>query len=174
VRLLEERDADELHALIEANRPHLARWLPWAARQTHEDTVRFVEWSRTQLRDVNGCQCVIVERARIVGAIGFHSVDWQHASTSIGYWLAAEAQGRGTMTEALHAMLAQAFGVWELHRVEIRASVENARSRALIERVGLTFEGVARQSLRLNGEFCDDAVYAMLAPDWRALRAANS
>lgn len=30
LRLLEETDAQDLHALIEANRAQLARWLPWA------------------------------------------------------------------------------------------------------------------------------------------------
>jgi RimJ/RimL family protein N-acetyltransferase len=34
--------------------------------------------------------------------------------------------------------------------------------------VGLTFEGVARESFRLGGEFRDDAVYSMLAHEWRA------
>ena len=170
LRLLEEDDADELSALIDAYSGHLARWLPWAARQTREDTVHFIEWGRKQLRDVNGCQFAIVEDARIVGIIGFHSIDWQHSSTSIGYWLAADAQGRGTMTHALYAMLDEALAVWGLHRVEIRANVENDRSRALIERAGLTFEGVAREAFMLNGAFRDDAVYSMLASEWRALR----
>jgi ribosomal-protein-serine acetyltransferase len=174
IRLLEEHDAGELHALIEANRAHLARWLPWAARQTRDDTLRFIQSGRAQLRDVNGCQCAVVDHARIVGAIGFHAIDWRHSSTSIGYWLAAAAQGRGTMTEAVSAMLDEALGVWGLHRVEIRASVENVRSRALIERIGLTFEGIARESFRLGAAFRDDAVYSMLAPEWRVLRAASS
>ena len=34
LRLLEEADAPELHAVVEANRDHLARWMPWAAGQT--------------------------------------------------------------------------------------------------------------------------------------------
>lgn len=42
LRLLEESDATELHALIVANRAHLARWLPWAAGQTFDDTLDFI------------------------------------------------------------------------------------------------------------------------------------
>jgi hypothetical protein len=41
LRLLGETDARELHGLIEANRTYLARWLPWAASQTFEDTLDF-------------------------------------------------------------------------------------------------------------------------------------
>ena len=36
VRPLASEDTTELHALIEVNREHLARWLPWAADQTIE------------------------------------------------------------------------------------------------------------------------------------------
>jgi ribosomal-protein-serine acetyltransferase len=168
LRLLRESDVDELHALIESNREHLARWLPWAAEQTHADTARFVDWSVAQAREGNGFQAAIVRDARIAGVIGFHGIDRQHSSTSIGYWLAEGAQGRGTMTAALRAMVDEAFTSWGLHRVEIRASVENERSRALIERLGFRFEGVARGAFRLGGEFRDDAVYAMLADEWSA------
>jgi ribosomal-protein-serine acetyltransferase len=77
------------------------------------------------------------------------------------------------MTQAVRAMLDETLDAWGLHRVEIRATVENERSRALIERVGFTFEGVAREAFRLGDAFRDDAVYSMLAPEWRILRAAR-
>jgi ribosomal-protein-serine acetyltransferase len=108
----------------------------------------------------------IVDDGRIIGMVGFHGIDWQHRATSLGYWLAQRAQGRGTMTEAVRAMVAHALGVWELNRVEIRASVENARSRRLIERLGFHFEGVARKAFRLADGYHDDAVYSMLACEW--------
>jgi ribosomal-protein-serine acetyltransferase len=56
--------------------------------------------------------------------------------------------------------------VWGLNRVEIRASVENERSRALIERLGFHYEGAARQAFRLADGYHDDAVYSMLAAEW--------
>jgi ribosomal-protein-serine acetyltransferase len=173
LRALEHSDLGELHALIEANRAHLAEWLPWAASQTREDTARFIASGREQLRNANACQAAIVDRGVIIGVVGAHGIDRQHSSTHLGYWLAADAQGRGTMTRAVRAMLDEALGPWGLHRVEIRATVENERSRALIERVGLTFEGVAREAFRLGGAFRSDAVYSMLAPEWRVLRAAG-
>jgi ribosomal-protein-serine acetyltransferase len=166
LRAVEESDADELHALIEANRGHLARWLPWAAAQTHEHTVRFIRSAREQMAGDNGVQMAIIDEGRIVGMVGFHGIDWQHRATSLGYWLADNAQGRGTMTEAVRAMVTYALRACALNRVEIRASVENARSRALIERLGFRFEGVARKAFRLADGYHDDAVYSMLSCEW--------
>jgi ribosomal-protein-serine acetyltransferase len=171
LRVLDESDADELYALIDANRSHLARWLPWAAGQTREGTLEFIRAAGARLAEGNGCQAAIVDGRRIVGVIGFHGIDWLHHSTSLGYWLAEDAQGQGTMAEAVRAMLGHALLSLGLNRVEIRASVENRRSRALIERLGFHYEGAARQAFRLADGFHDDAVYSMLAADWGA-RAA--
>ena len=166
LRALEESDLDELHRLIEANRSHLAQWLPWAAAQTREDTAEYLRRKRSQITENNGFEAAICDRERIIGVIGFHAVDWWHRSTSIGYWLAEGAQRQGTMTEAVRAMLDRALGVWALNRVEIRAATDNRRSRALIERVGFQLEGTARQAFRLADGYRDDAVYSMLAADW--------
>ncbi len=168
LRLLEESDAQELYAAIDANRDHLARWMPWAAGQTPEDTLAFIGRTREQLAGNDGFQAAVVEDGRIAGVIGFHGVSWQHRSTGIGYWLAESAQGRGTMTRAVRALVEHAFGTWGLHRVEIRAAVDNSASRAIPERLAFTQEGVARAAERVGERYLDLAVYAMLAGDWLA------
>jgi ribosomal-protein-serine acetyltransferase len=167
LRLLEESDAAELYALIDGNRPYLARWLPWVeATRGPEDVLKFIRATRKQLADNNGFQAAIVDGANIVGVIGFHAIDWRHGSTAIGYWLAEDRQGRGTMTEAVRALVGHAFDVWKLNRVEVRAAVGNVRSRAIPERLGFKEEGVLREAERIGERYEDSVVYSMLAKDW--------
>jgi ribosomal-protein-serine acetyltransferase len=166
LRLLEESDAGELHAVIDANRAQLARWMPWAAGQTLEDTSAFIQRTREQLTNNQGFQAAIVDHGRIVGVVGFHGVDWQHRSTSLGYWLTESAQGRGTMTRAVHALVDHAFATWQLHRVEIRVRVDNARSRAIPERLGFKEAGVLPDAERIGERLIDQVVYAVLAAEW--------
>ena len=168
LRLLDESDAQELYAVIDANRDHLSRWMPWAAGQTLEDTLAFIQRTREQLASNDGFQTAIIEDGRIVGVIGFHDISWQHRSTSLGYWLAESAQGRGTMTHAVKTLVDHAFGTWQLHRVEIRAAADNTRSRAILKRLAFTQEGVAREAEHVGGRYVDLAIYAMLAGDWLA------
>jgi ribosomal-protein-serine acetyltransferase len=169
IRPLEEADASELYLLIDANRRRLMRWMVWAEGQTPEGTLEFIRAARRQLAAGEGLQAAIVEHGRIAGVAGFHGVDWHNRSTSIGYWLADGYEGRGTMTEAVRLLTGHAFTQWRLNRVEIRADVENVRSRALAERLGFTYEGTLRQALRLADGYHDDAVYAMLAEEWPAV-----
>jgi ribosomal-protein-serine acetyltransferase len=172
LRFLEVQDAAELYDVIDANRDYLARWMPWAAEQTLEDTVAFILRTRKQLADNDGFQTAIVEHERIVGMIGFHGLCWQQRSTKIGYWLAEPAQGQGVMSCAVRTLVDHAFRTWRLDRVEIHAGVQNARSRAVAERVGFKHEGVLREAERVGDRFIDRAVYVILAGEW-PLRAAE-
>ena len=109
LRLLDETDARELHGLIEANRAYLARWLPWAASQTFDDTLDFIRRTQSQLTDNDGFQVAIVVEEGILGVIGYHAVDWGNRSTRIGYWLDEGHQGRGTMTAAVRLLVDHAL-----------------------------------------------------------------
>ncbi len=168
LRLLEESDARELHGLIEANREYLASWLPWAASQTLVDTLEFIHRAGKQLTDDNGFQAAIVLESGIVGVIGYPAIDWGNRLTRIGYWLDEGHQGKGTMTTAVRTLVDHALSVWRLNRVEIRAAVENRRSRAIPERLGFLREGTLWQAELVDGRYLDSVVYSMLAEDWRA------
>jgi ribosomal-protein-serine acetyltransferase len=166
LRLLEESDADELYQLIEANRAYLAPWLPWAAEQTREGTLEFIRLTRRQAAANDGFQAALISDGAIVGIAGFHSVNWPHGSTTIGYWLSERHQGRGLMTRAVRGLVDHAFSEWKLHRVEIRAAIENRRSRAIPERLGFREEGVLREAERIGDHHHDLAVYGLLAREW--------
>jgi ribosomal-protein-serine acetyltransferase len=95
LRPYKETDAAELTAVIAANRDHLARRLPWATSYGHQDSVDFIERKFAQIEADDGFEGAIELDGRIAGGAGFHRVDWINRTTSIGYWLAAESQGRG-------------------------------------------------------------------------------
>jgi ribosomal-protein-serine acetyltransferase len=168
LRLLEESDAAELYALIDANREHLVPWMPWAVgERSPEDVLPFIRLTRRQIADNDGLQTAIVDPAgRMVGVVGFHGVAWGNATTSIGYWLARDEQGRGTMTAAVRALVDHALITWRLNRVTIQAAVANARSRAIPERLGFHEEGTLREAERVGERRLDNVVYSMLAADW--------
>jgi ribosomal-protein-serine acetyltransferase len=170
LRLLEEADADELFALIDANRDSLRPWMPWAAGQDREGTGEFIRLTRRQLADTAGYTFAIVCGGRLAGVIGCEPVDWTHRCASIGYWLGEAYRGRGTMTRAARVLVDHAVSEWELNRVEIRAAVGNARSRAIPERLGFREEGTLRQAERVGETYLDSVVYSMLSSEWLTFR----
>ena len=71
------------------------------------------------------------------------------------------------MTEALGALVQHAFSVLDLGRVEAACLPENAASRALLDRCGFAYEGVAASYLQIDGRWRDHVLYANLRADRR-------
>ncbi len=168
LRLWEAGDAAELTEVVAANREHLATWMPWAETHGFQDSVEFLDLKRLQVEANDGFEAAVVVDGEIAGGVGFHRLDWVNRSTSIGYWLAAHAQGRGLMTAAVTALLDYAFFEWELHRVVIEVIVGNERSQAIPERLGFRQEAILREAKLVRGSHKDTRLYAMLAPEWSA------
>lgn len=166
--MVEMRDAEELFELVDVSRMYLREWLPWVdANASIDETKAFIEAAQKQYARGDGFQCCIRYGGKIVGVIGLHRVDTFHKHTEIGYWLAEDYQGRGIVTACCRALVDFAFGEYELHRVEIRAAVDNEKSRAIPERLGFTYEGTLRESEWVNDRFVDGAVYSMLENEWK-------
>lgn len=168
IRPLEAGDAAELYALVKAN-PDLDEWMPWAAEQDLAATERFIAAAEEQLRDGKGFQAALEPEGEIVGVVGLHAIDWVNRNTSIGYWLAEGARGRGLMTTAVSALLDHAFGELELHRIEIHCAPENQPSRAIPERLGFREEAHLRETELVGGRYLDSVVYGILTEEWDRL-----
>jgi len=164
-------DAPALHEVLKREHEHLLVWLPWPdADQSLGARREFIRGSIQQEKDGDGFQTGIFHRGELAGSVGFHGTDHANRSTSIGYWLAAGHQGKGIMTRACEALVNHSLLEMKLNRVEIRCATDNARSRAIPERLGFTQEGVLRQVQLLHDRYLDQLVYSMLAEQWREIR----
>jgi RimJ/RimL family protein N-acetyltransferase len=56
-----------------------------------------------------------------------------------------------------------------VHRLEARAAVQNARGNAALRKLGAVQEGILRRSFLRNGQYMDQALWSILAEDWRAM-----
>ncbi|GAA4586842.1 RimJ/RimL family protein N-acetyltransferase [Actinoplanes octamycinicus] len=86
----------------------------------------------------------------------------------IGFTLAPAYQKMGLATEAVSAVLDRLFRLQGLHRVMGECDARNAPSAALMERLGFTREGLLRQQTFIKGEWTDDLLFGILAPEWLA------
>ncbi|MFC5700377.1 GNAT family N-acetyltransferase [Cohnella faecalis] len=175
LKMLDHRYVDELFGLIDKNRAYLREWLPWVDGSISiEQTKSFVQSSLHLFAENNGFQLGVFYKDRIAGCIGLHYIDWANKKTSIGYWLAEEFQGRGLMTRACQALIDYLFHDLALNRVEIRAAVLNAKSRAIPERLQFANEGTSRQAEWLYDYYVDHIIYGMLAVNWTKPRGGPS
>lgn len=175
LRPLELCDAEALFAVVDANREHLGRWLPWVERTRDAGHTRaFLEKVAANRSQGKTAAYGIWHGSELAGLIGLHDMDASNATAQIGYWIAGRFQGRGLVTRAVAALIRMAFRQLGLERIEIRCAAGNLRSQAIPKRLGFTFEGTLRSALRLGGGRADVRVYSLLREEWRRLQAASA
>jgi ribosomal-protein-serine acetyltransferase len=168
LRLLEERHAGVLFALVDSERAYLREWLTWVdTRSSEGDILNFIRGALGQFAATQGFSAGIWADGAIAGVITLHKISWLDRTGEIGYWLAREFQGRGIMTSAVRAVTEHALAELELNRVEIRCAVDNTKSAAVPKRLGFACDGVLRQASLLDGRYRDLEVYSMLRAEYR-------
>ncbi|MGW6690196.1 GNAT family N-acetyltransferase [Streptomyces sp. NPDC054961] len=137
----------------------------------HPDEVRgFIEDAVAARAEGTQIPYATVDAAtgRVVGSTRLMMINTTHRRLEIGWtFLAASRQRTGVNAEAKLLMLTHAFEVMGMNRVELLTDVRNAKSRAAIERLGATQEGVLRHHMIMrDGWVRDTAVYAITRPEW--------
>lgn len=172
LRLLHEGDAPALFSLIDGSREFLTRHLPWPAECTCvEDVESRIDSWEIQAQMANGaCWGIFAKGAgslnsELAGVIILGWIQAAHLSASVSYWLGECFTGRGLATDALKILSHFAFNRLGLNRLEISASVTNAKSAAVATRAGFTPEGTCREYEFINGKFVDHVRFSLLARD---------
>ena len=166
------RDYRAWAAVREESRSFLTPWEPtWAhdalTRGAYRRRLRHYvqEW-----RQDNGYAFFVFtqEGDQLVGGITLSNLRRSVAQTAaVGYWVGESHARQGYMTEALLALADFSFGRIGLRRLEAACLPQNQASRKLLEKVGFQYEGYARDYLRIDGEWRDHLLYALLREDPR-------
>jgi ribosomal-protein-alanine N-acetyltransferase len=150
----------------------LQPWEPsWSADHlTRKGFVNRVYWANRSIAQGNAVPLFLAKRndRQVLGAITLDNIRRGPSQAgTIGYWIGAEYARQGYMREALLAVVHYAFEVLDLSRLESACLPENKASRALLEKCGYKYEGVAQSYLQINGRWRNHVLYANLRGDRR-------
>lgn len=87
------------------------------------------------------------------------------SAATLGYWMGRNYAGQGLMTDAVVTLVRHAFDRMGFHRVEASCIASNAASRRVLAKAGFTAEGTARKYLKINGEWQDHLLFAIVVGD---------
>jgi ribosomal-protein-serine acetyltransferase len=168
LRLLQDRYAEELFALVDRNREYLREWFPWLDGVIKvEDERKFDKKSLESFARGELLPLTIWYQGKLAGIVSLMDINASSRQGEIGYWVSEDQQGKGLVTRACAAVISYGFNELGLNRTVIRVAVDNLPSRAVPERLGFTYEGTERQSEWHHDHFKDLAVYSLLADEWR-------
>jgi ribosomal-protein-alanine N-acetyltransferase len=177
IRPTDPSDGRAQLALRVANRAHTGPWDPARDESFYTAAGQRLELDLDQRAWAAGSAFAFAvldtgDADRLIGRVALANVvrgPWQNAT--LGYWISADAGGRGHATRAVRAILRFAFEHAGLHRVQPAVIPRNHRSIRVVQRAGFRLEGRALNYLRIDGVWEDHDIYALTLEDWERMEA---
>ncbi len=160
------RDAKDIFRY--ASDPEVARYVLWEPHRSVSETASFVRDLRVRIRAGYPSSWVVSlrETGLVIGTIGFVWYSTDNNAAELGYSFSREYWNQGYATQALHAVIDCLFSSLPLNRLEAQHDVRNPASGRVMQKCGLTQEGILRGRIMNKGEYIDTALYSVLRSDW--------
>ena len=147
--------------------PEVTRYLTWPVHANVDVTQRVIKsWIKGY--EEESCFNWVIEykgTQKVIGSIAVVKLDEVVKSAEVGYCLGKTYWGKGIMTEALKVVMDHLFDVVGLNRVAAYHDIHNPASGRVMEKAGMKFEGILRQSHRNNTGIHDTVWHAMIRSD---------
>lgn len=156
-----------------ASDPEVTKYLFWQPHTGIEVTKNVLfDWDKKyESPDFYHWGIVRKEGGQIIGAGGALGIDEKHYSTELGYCMGRAYWGKGYMTEAVTAVIAYLFNNVGLNRIAAGHDIDNIASGRVMQKCGMTFEGIQRQAHYCTRRgYYDSARYAILRSDFEKNR----
>lgn len=153
------------------SRAHLTPWEPtWSPDELSRAAFqRRLRRYAQAARDGTGHMFFVFERKSdsLAGGCQLSNVRQgiAQSAATLGYWMGKNYAGQGLMTDAVVTLVRHAFDRIGFHRIEAACIASNAASRRVLAKAGFTAEGTARKYLKINGEWQDHLLFAIVAGD---------
>ena len=164
---VDARNARELWKLL--NAPDLRKYqdIPRLAAE------EFVRQVRSRPRALDGRSTGrfewLMQTGKPLASVGWISLRVNDRTPNvgeIGYSLIEEARGQGYATEALGAVVGEAFAEGDLEEMQACCVPENVPSRSVLARVGFREERTIRGGAVIRGRHVDVVLYRLHRAEW--------
>jgi RimJ/RimL family protein N-acetyltransferase len=159
--VLRPKRLDDVDAITAACQdPEIPRWTLVPSPYTRADAEAFLTSSAEEEAAGKSANLLGVDArdGTLLGSFSVMGLDREPGYGEIGYWVAAEARGRGVATRAVRLLSDWAERELGLTRLEILAHKDNAPSRRVAEKAGFRDTGELAPLPRGDS---DEAVYAV-------------
>ncbi len=139
--------------------------MPRHTGDTLEVLLSAIEDQQMSVRSHYGWIVITRDAEGFVGEAGMHLSADTFRSADLYYSFLPEHWKKGYATEVVKQIIRFGFDELKLHRIQAGVATENQRSIRVLEKVGMTREGLRRKILPIRGEWKDNYHYAIVEDD---------
>lgn len=159
-------DTDDMYEY--SKNSDVTKFLSWMPHENKAYTYDYLNYLQNRYKTGDFFDWAIVCRQseKMIGTCGFTRFDFPNNSAEIGYVINPKYSGKGIATEASARVIRYGFEILNLERIECKYIVGNIASRRVMEKNGMTFEGIRRHGMLVKGEYRDVGVCSILKKDF--------
>ncbi len=147
------------------NREHLTPVEPLRS----DDFYTLERWQKTLVKNQEefladqSLRLFIFFENQVIGSVSYTNFSrGVFQACNLGYSLSKKFEGKGVMFEALSASNRFVFEELKFHRIMANYMPRNIRSGALLERLGFTKEGLAKDYIQIQGKWEDHVLTSLI------------
>lgn len=126
-----------------------------------------IEDQKTTPRSIYGWSVRLKSNNDFIGETGMSSSNNRFKRGEIHYHISPEFWGKGYGTEVAKRLIKFGFENLDLHRIEAGVATNNQGSIRVLEKAGMSREGLRRRILPIRGDWYDNYMYAILDEDYQ-------
>jgi ribosomal-protein-alanine N-acetyltransferase len=160
-------DIHKLHSIPEVDE-YNTLGIPKSIDETREILRPLIEAKNKQPQKSYSWKIILKQSDTFIGLAGLNLSNDKFRLGEIYYKFMPMHWGMGYATETSKTLIKTGFEYFQLHKVEAGVAVENIRSIKVLEKSGMTREGLRRKILPIRGQWIDNYHYAIVEDDPRA------
>ncbi|NDI35566.1 GNAT family N-acetyltransferase [Chengkuizengella sediminis] len=151
-----------------ASDPEMTKYTSWDTHKTVEDSKQFIQMTleKYENKEISTWGIEHKQDQKLIGGCGFVYWNPDHGRTEIGYSISRSYWNQGLITEASQALIKFAFDKMKVNRVEARCNVENVGSERVMQKLGMTYEGILREQIYIKENYEDVKMYSLLKKEY--------
>ena len=144
----------------------LTRYLTWEPHPDKNYTYKYLSYLQSRYRAYECFDWAIEYNGKMIGTCGFTALNEYSLYGEVGYVIAPKYQKMGIAPEAVRKVMEFGFNTLGLNRIEARFMIENTPSRKVMEKVGMTFEGILRESMYIKDRYVSVGICSILRSEY--------
>ena len=166
LRKMDRSFADDMFEY--ASNPAVTKYLTWDVHPNRPFSYNYLGYVNSRYRTGEFFDWAITMRdsGKMIGTCGFTRFNFSSYSAEIGFVLNPKYWGYSIAPEASRRVIRFGFDTLELHRIEARYMENNIQSRRVMEKSGMTFEGIYRDMMLVRGQFVSVGVCSILRSEF--------
>ena len=167
--VLRKMSLDDTDDMFEYSKnAEVTKYLSWSPHPEKQYTFEYLTYiqDRYKTGDFYDWAIVCKDTQKMIGTCGFTCFDFPNNSAEIGYVINPDFHGQGIATEVSARVIRYGFEMLALERIECKFMMENRASLRVMEKIGMTFEGIRRSGMLVKGEYRNIGVCSILKEEF--------